>query len=68
VRAAVPPVEIPDHAHALGVGRPHGKVHAGDAADLRPVRAQLFPRAVVRALATRCRSKSVSTCRMIRVE
>ena len=51
MHAAVPAVEVADHAHALRVGRPHGEVHAGDAADRHHVRAELLPRAKVRALA-----------------
>ena len=45
--AAVPLVEGADHAHAFGVGRPHGEDHARHAVDGERVRAHLFPKAVV---------------------
>ena len=50
MRAAVPPVEVTDDAHPLGVGCPDRKMHPGHAADVDPVGAELFPRAVVRPL------------------
>ena len=51
MHAPVPPIEVADHAHALRVGRPHGEVHAGDAADGHHVRAELLPRPKMRPLA-----------------
>ena len=51
VHAAVPPVEVADHADAIGVRRPHGEVHAGRRADRDPVRAELLEDAMVRAFA-----------------
>ena len=40
VHAAIPPVEIANHRHALRIGRPHGKVHAADAAQFGRMGAQ----------------------------
>ena len=40
VHAAVPSVEVAHHRDALRVGRPDGKVHAADAAQIGRVRAQ----------------------------
>ena len=51
VDAAVPAVEVADEAHAIGVRRPHGEVHAGRRPDGDAVRAELLERAMVRALA-----------------
>ncbi len=51
VNAAVPAVEIADQADAIGVGRPHGKVHASGRADDEAVRAELFERTQVGPLA-----------------
>jgi hypothetical protein len=44
-------IEVADDADALRVRRPDGEVNAGDRADAQPVRAELVPRAVVRAFA-----------------
>ena len=49
--AAVPAVEVADHADAIGVGRPHREVHADGRADGDAVRAELLERAVMGALA-----------------
>ena len=51
VQAAVPRVEVADHAHPLGAWRPDGEVHAGGRADLPPVRTQDLEGAMMRALA-----------------
>ena len=52
VDAAVPAVEVADHADAIGVGRPHGEMHAGRSIRrVIAVRAELLERAVVRAFA-----------------
>ena len=51
VHAPVPAIEVANHAHALRIGRPYGEVNAGDATDRHCVRAELLPRAQVRALA-----------------
>ncbi len=40
VDPTVPGVEVPDHAHPLGVGGPDGELHAGDAGDRAGVGAQ----------------------------
>ncbi len=50
MHAAVPSIEIADDADPLRIRRPHRKVHTGDVADRRHVRAKLLPRAVMRAL------------------
>ncbi len=49
--AAVPAVEVADHADAIRVGRPHREMHAGGRALRDAVRAELLERAVVGALA-----------------
>ena len=49
--AAVPAVEVADHADAIRVGRPDREVHAGRAADRHRVRAELVVDAGVLALA-----------------
>ena len=51
VDAAVPAVEIADHAHALGVRRPDREVHAGGRCRRDAVRAELLERAMVRPFA-----------------
>ncbi len=51
VPAPVPVVELAHHAHAPGIGRPHGEVHAGHAVAYHGVGAQLLVQAQVRALA-----------------
>jgi len=51
VHASVPRVEIADHAHAIRIGSPDGEVHAGGRADRRPMRAELFERAMMRPFA-----------------
>ena len=50
VRPAIPAVEVADHAHALGVGRPDGEDDARGAAVLDDVGAELLIRAEVVAL------------------
>ena len=44
-------IEVADHAHALGIRRPHREVRAGDAVAHARVRAELVIEAVVTALA-----------------
>jgi hypothetical protein len=51
VDTAVPPVEVADHADAIGVRRPHGEVDAGRRADLEAMRSELVERAVMRPFA-----------------
>ena len=51
MRRSVPAIEIADHAHLLGVGRPHREVHAAGVAHLPAVRAKLVVRTAQRALA-----------------
>ena len=62
VDAAVPAVEVADHADAVGVGRPDREVHAGRVAERRcgARRASRTMRWCVPS-PSRCRSKSVST-------
>ena len=48
--AAVPAVEVADHADAVRVGRPDGEMHADGGSDVDPVRAQLLQGAVLRPL------------------
>ena len=47
VRPAIPPVEVADHAHALGVGRPDGENDPCGAAVFDDVCAELVVRAEV---------------------
>ena len=47
--AAVPMVEVTDHGHTLGIGRPDGKVGAGHAAELHHMCAKLLVHFVMRA-------------------
>ena len=49
--AAIPAVPVADHAHPLGVRRPHGEDDAVDLLQARRVRAELVVDAVVGALA-----------------
>ena len=49
VGAAVPVVEVPDHAHTLGGGRPHREMHAGHLVDHLHMGAEFFVDVVVRA-------------------
>ena len=51
MRAAVPLIEIPHHAHALRGRRPDREVHAGGGADGQAVRAELLEGAMMRPLA-----------------
>ncbi len=51
VHAAVPRVEVADHAHAIGIRRPHGEVDAGGRPHLDAMRAEFFERAMMRAFA-----------------
>ena len=48
--AAVPVIEIADHADAAGIGRPHGEVHARDPVDGAAMGAQLLEGAQMGAL------------------
>src|SRR5687768_15669054 len=51
MRAAVPAIEVPDHAHPLRVRRPHGEMNASHPGNRKTMRAQLLPCAVMRAFA-----------------
>ena len=51
VAAAIPDVEVADDADALGVRRPDGEVHAGDAVDRAQVRAEPLVAPPMRAFA-----------------
>ena len=55
--AAVPGIEIADDAHARGIGRPHGKLHATHAGDFADVGAQRVVELVVGALADQVQVK-----------
>ena len=46
----IPAVEVPDHGHAGGLGRPDHEEHAGHAVDLAQVCAKELPRTLVGAL------------------
>jgi hypothetical protein len=49
--APVPSVEVADHAHAIGVRRPHREVDAGGSAERDAMRPELVEHPVVRAFA-----------------
>ena len=51
VDAAVPAVEVADHADAIGVRRPHREMHAGGRPDADAMRAELLEHAMMRAFA-----------------
>ncbi len=51
MHAAVPSVEVADHADTIGVRRPHGEMHAGGRTQVDSMRAELLEDAVVRAFA-----------------
>jgi hypothetical protein len=51
VNAAVPAVEVADHADAVGVGGPHGEMDPGRRSDRDAMRAEFLKGAVVGALA-----------------
>ena len=51
MRFLVPPVEIADHRHGLGIRRPHGKPNARLGFRARGMRAQFFVQTAVRARA-----------------
>ena len=49
MHTSVPPVEIPDDAEAISVGRPDREMHPGRGPDTDAVRAEALERPVVRA-------------------
>jgi hypothetical protein len=51
VGAAIPAVEVADHAHGIGIGGPDGEVDTGDASDRMQLRAELLVALPVAAFA-----------------